>query len=163
MFAFVQGLYWLEAITEIGYMATFLSGIGISNAGVGFVSSLSVFASMFIAWFSGLHIDKGTTSSTKVMMYILLIQIPLLLGAVAFNGKILVAVFFCLFLSAFRAGASIMNKIYADLQKTELRFEFSYARAAGSLTFAIGAFLAGGIIKKYGLTVVPAVGILLEN
>lgn len=162
-YAAVQGTYWASNCTLRGLMAVFLSFHGLSDAQIGYTSSLIYFCTISLSLLLSAWADKHPLTPLKrtiTALYLLalaaagimyLLPLPVLLMMVVYSLN-------CCF---HNSADSILNALMMQYADNGIPARYGWPRGVGSITYASMAYVLGVLMERYDPNIILPVFLAL--
>ena len=157
-YALVQCFYWFCYGTALSYASPYLLACGLSNTAIGLISAAACALSVAVQPLLAAYADQEDSLSVKTLVLAMGVGI-LALGAgmvfaygknTALNGLLLGSAILLVQISL-----PFVNALATETINAGKPLNFSFARAAGSIGYAVMSITVGQLIAKLGEGVLP--------
>ena len=162
-YSLIQFLYWFTYGSAINFASVYLLANGASNTLYGIVSAVACGISIVIQPLIATYADRDDSPSLKTLILIMVgVLLCCLAGQAAFYGKNLAMT--CILVGMAILIVQVLLPLVNALatESADKSLNFSVARAAGSLGYAVMSFSLGRIIADSGAGVHPFVCIAIS-
>ena len=150
-YAAVQGTYWASNCTLRGLMTVFLSYHGLSDAQIGYTSSLVYFCTISLSLLLSAWADRHPQSPLKRMvaaLYLLALAAAAVMYALPLP-VLLMMVVYTLDSCFHNCADSILNALMMQFVDNGIPARYGWPRGVGSITYAIMAWVLGVLMERY--------------
>ena len=150
-YAAVQGTYWASNCTLRGLMTVFLSYHGLSDAQIGYTSSLVYFCTISLSLLLSAWADRHPQSPLKRMvaaLYLLALAAAAVMYALPLP-ILLMMVVYTLDSCFHNCADSILNALMMQFVDNGIPARYGWPRGVGSITYAIMAWVLGVLMERY--------------
>lgn len=158
IYAFIQGLYWMNFAAIMGYSGFYLLGSGFSNTEIGIIIAIAGILSAVLQPVLASYADRPESPSLKKFLQLLLV-LQLILGiALLFCKSILLTgVVYGCGVTLLQLLTPFINSLGMESINQGQTLNFGIARGMGSVAYAALSYVLGIITSRTGITAVPVV------
>ncbi|MBQ6441560.1 MAG: MFS transporter [Lachnospiraceae bacterium] len=158
----LQCLYWMSGCVAWGYFISYLDEYGFSARVSGLIAAAFALAAALLQPFLGRLADKSSRFHWKQILLLLDFMTLACLVALLFcNAKAAVGILFGAVSMLVTAILSMVNVACFYYEHRGVAMNFGFARALGSLAYAVLSVILGKLIAPCGIKVVVIAGILI--
>jgi len=150
-YAAVQGTYWASNCTLRGLMAVFLTYHGLSDAQIGYTSSLIYFCTIALSLLLSAWADKHPLTPlrrTITSLYLLALAATALMYLLPLPVLLMMAVY-ALDSCFHNCADSILNALMMQFVDKGIPARYGWPRGVGSITYALMAWVLGVLMEKH--------------
>ncbi len=157
-YALVQCFYWFCYGTALSYASPYLLACGLSNTAIGLISAAACAMSVGAQPLLAAYADRKGSLSVKTLVLMMGAGILALGGALAIaygkSGKLNGLLLGCAILLV-EISLPFVNALATETINAGKPLDFSFARGAGSVGYAIMSITIGNLIAKRGAGALP--------
>ena len=156
LYAFIQGLYWMNFAAIMGYSGFYLLGSGFSNTEIGIIIAIAGILSAVLQPALASYADRPESPSLKKFLQLLLV-LQLILGiALLFCKSILLTgVVYGCGVTLLQLLTPFINSLGMESINQGQKLNFGIARGMASVAYAVLSYVLGIITSRTGITAVP--------
>ena len=162
-YCILQGAYWASFCIIYSFATVFLLDRGFSNSQIGVIIAAGnilgvvlqpVFASI-VDWSKTITLHKltGILAATMALLVLFLYVLPNLFFAVV--------LLFLMTDTLLQVIQPLINSVSVYYVNKGINVDFGAARGIGSLSYAAASYLLGGLVERYGCSVILVAGFLM--
>ena len=158
----LQCLYWMSGCVAWGYFLSYLDEYGYSSRVSGLIAAFFALAAALLQPFLGRLADKSKVFHWKRILLILdVLTLACLVGLLFTNAKLAVGILFGGVTMLVTTIVSMVNVACFYYEHRGTSMNFGFARALGSLAYAVLSAILGKLIAPCGIKVVVIAGIAI--
>lgn len=152
----LQILYWSSAAILFGFFVSYLQANGYSNSEIGGTVSAGNLLGLLLTLSLSARIDAQKISLFPTTLVLLICQILLFALLASVTDLHWAAAICCAAAMAFSLTVNpFYIKLSVNLNRMGDTISFGQSRAAGSLAFALTAWITGELVQRYSVTWIP--------
>lgn len=155
-YSFIQGLYWMNFITVIGYSSYFLLSRGFSNTEIGIIIAVAGIVSAILQPVLASYADQPQSPSLKKLMQLLLL-VQLILGILLLFVQIpaVIGLLYGCSIALLQILTPFVSALGMESINQGNNLNFGLARGMGSVAYACLSYILGIVTHKTGASAIP--------
>ena len=156
LYAFIQGLYWMNFAAIMGYSGFYLLGSGFSNTEIGIIIAIAGILSAVLQPVLASYADRPESPSLKKFLQLLLVlQLILGISLLFCKSILLTGVVYGCGVTLLQLLTPFINSLGMESINQGHNVNFGIARGMGSVAYAALSYVLGIITSRTGITAVP--------
>ena len=156
LYAFIQGLYWMNFAAIMGYSGFYLLGSGFSNTEIGIIIAIAGILSAVLQPVLASYADRPESPSLKKFLQLLLVlQLILGISLLFCKSILLTGVVYGCGVTLLQLLTPFINSLGMESINQGHNLNFGIARGMGSVAYAALSYVLGIITSRTGITAVP--------
>ena len=156
LYAFIQGLYWMNFAAIMGYSGFYLLGSGFSNTEIGIIIAIAGILSAVLQPVLAGYADRPESPSLiKFLQLLLVLQLILGIALLFCKSILLTGVVYGCGVTLLQLLTPFINSLGMESINQGQKLNFGIARGMGSVAYAALSYVLGIITSPTGITAVP--------
>lgn len=161
-YSLIQGCYWMNFGTLMGYSSFFLLAGGFSNTEIGMIVAAAGILSVILQPLTASYADQpGSLSVKKIILLIFFCQFLLGIGLKFSNVSILTGLIYGSSIMLLQLASPFINALGMESINQGKKLNFGLARGMGSVAYAGISYILGIVTNKVGESTIPITVVLL--
>lgn len=164
LYCLLQGFYWMLFCVGVGYINTYLTGVGLNTSQVGVITAtfgaISAVVQPILGKIADQHVSFGWSIQIKIMLALCLICNVILLST---KSQLLSGIACGFILLLLNAMMPFVNGASFYYRNNGCSINFGVARGFGSMFYAVISFLLGKWVASKGITSITISGMIITG
>lgn len=155
-YACIQGFFWMCYASVMGFASVYLLDAGCDNSRVGLIIAAAGLVSAVVQPVLAGYADRpGSMTLKRIVLLAGLVTMLVAVGLLTSSALALTAVFYAGCMVLLQMTTPLVNSLGVATVNSGEKMNFGVARGFGSLGYAVGAYVIGLLVDRFGVRAVP--------